>query len=271
MPEIRILGQKIKIDPAGDYYGLAYWQRIEARQYEPDTISFLEANCNNQTDFMDIGAANGAMSIIASILGAQVSAYEPDDTIYRVFRRNLELNNELLSSVSLYNKALSDTNTVIQFNSETDASILSSIIFSNERISSGLVEVSSLVDEIDRFHEDLTRQIVIKMDIEGAEWRILSSRAVISSLNSHRAKLLLAVHPGFTKPIPRLANHFLITRIPWLVAQFVESVQLFTGINSYAEIQRTNGNTVSNKFKFALLIAAGYHEFVMAFGKHKKS
>ena len=267
--EISILRKKIRVDIEGDFYGEQYWRRIEKRNYEPDTIAFIESNCDLETDFMVIGAANGAMSIIAGILGARVSAYEPDGAIHKVFLRNLELNSESLNSIKLHKKALSDLNTVIEFSPTADNSILSSIVFSSTRNSEEFVEVSSIIDEIDNFHYGKNRKLIIKMDIEGAEWRILSRDNVIKCLRRNRATILLAVHPGFTKPIPKLANHNPITRSPWLFIQFLQSLRLYSKLIEFARISRTNGNAVINKYKFALLIAAGYHEFIIAFERNE--
>jgi DnaJ-domain-containing protein 1 len=40
----------------------------------------VSKNSNPEVDFMDIGAANGAMTILAALQGARVKSYEPDPT-----------------------------------------------------------------------------------------------------------------------------------------------------------------------------------------------
>jgi hypothetical protein len=127
--------------------------------------------------------------------------------------------------------------------------------------------VRNLKQEIEKFHLNPARKLVIKMDIEGAEWKTLGNPHVLQSLNAHNATLLLAVHPGFAKPMPKWATRILISRIPWLINQFNDSLNLYNNLSKHAEILRTNHNPVLNRFKFAMLIIAGYHEYIIRFNK----
>lgn len=267
MIKVSLGNTELIIDTNQDYYGSQFWRSIESKKYEPDTLAFIDSNCGSNTDFMDVGAANGAMSILASLKGAKVYSYEPDKVIHDVFARNLELNKSILGGIKLFQKALSDVNTTIQFGARADSSILSSIVVTGDVKTIETVEVSSIVQEVNSLHTDQTRDLCIKMDIEGAEWRILTSEVVAKELVEHKTLLLLAVHPGFASPIPRLATSLLITRLPWLVMQYFESLRFHKHLSRFSIIMRTNLNPVNNKHKFALLVAAGYHEFVIDFDR----
>jgi hypothetical protein len=106
------------------------------------------------------------------------------------------------------------------------------------------------------------------MDIEGAEWKTLRNTEVLKILNKHKARMLLAVHPGFARPIPRIAMYTFFTRVPWLVKQIIDSISFYSKISHFAKVSRTNLNPVSNRFKFALLVIAGYHEFIIDFSNN---
>jgi FkbM family methyltransferase len=263
---IVLSGTKVFLNLENDYYGAEYWQRIESMQYEPDTQWFISQFCDSQTDFLDIGAANGAITLLASICGAKVNAFEPDPQIFSVLEKNVELNNELSKRIVLNLAAISDKKHELTFSAGANPEILSSILFGDSRKSEDSVRVLDLSDELDRIHADKARKLVLKMDIEGAEWKTLRSRRVLMSLAAHESILLLAVHPGFAKPIPPFATKRLIFRLPWLVRQMQESLDLFERLSEFGVVFRTNLNPISNKFKFTMLVISGYHEFVIRFG-----
>ena len=265
--QVRLKSRDVKVELDGDYYGSEFWVRISNRMYEPDTIGFLEDRCDNQTDFMDIGAANGAMTLIAANEGSRVSSYEPDPKIHRVVSHNVKLNPPLDQQILVQNRAISVDNGILQFRKDGDSSILSSIVFTGHEATSSInIEVLSLSDEIEKFHIDKSRKLIIKMDIEGAEWRILKSRKALGALRANAATLLLAIHPGFYRPfVPKLRGLDKFRLVIWKLRNYQESVETFKLLTEYASIQRTNLNPIINKHQFATLVLAGYHEFIIEF------
>jgi FkbM family methyltransferase len=265
--QVQIKSMKIEVELDGDYYGSEFWEKISARQYEPDTVGFIEDRCDSKTDFMDIGAANGSMTLIAASQGARVSSYEPDPKIHRVVSQNIFLSPSLAPLIYLQNKAISAEGGTIQFKENSNAGILSSIVFTGHDNLAGIdVEVLSLSAEIEAFHSDKARKLVIKMDIEGAEWLILKCKKTLEVLKKNNAMLLLAVHPGFYRPfVPRLRGIDKIRLTLWKIRNYRESLATFRLLTQYASIQRTNLNPIVNKHQFATLTVAGYHEFIIDF------
>jgi FkbM family methyltransferase len=249
-----------------DPYGEDFWKNIESRRYEPDTVGFLEDNLSSRNTFMDIGAANGAITIIAALLGSQVVSYEPDPNMFDVLKSNIELNPIIKEKVTLNNSGISNKPSTLEFNGNADSSILSSIVVGTIKSKGQLVSIRGLSEEINRVHADKTKKLMIKMDIEGAEWRILNDQQVLETLNEHHATVLLAVHPGFYRPhkkffkgVDRLAITF------WHLQNYFESLRTYSKIVKYAQISRTNLNPVRSKHIFAILVLGGYHEFVLKF------
>jgi FkbM family methyltransferase len=254
------------VDLEQDPYGEEFWKNIESRRYEPDTVGFLEDNLTSESIFIDIGAANGAMTIIAALLGSEVVSYEPDPTMFDVLKRNLELNQIIKQKVTLSNSGISNKPSTLEFNANADSSILSSIVVGTMKSKGQLVSIQGLPEELNRVHRDKTRKLVIKMDIEGAEWRILNDRQVLEALKDNHATILLAVHPGFYRPhrklfkgLDRLAITF------WHLQNYLESLRTYSKIVKHGNISRTNLNSVRSKHIFAILVLGGYHEFILKF------
>ena len=264
---VKLGSAKVDVDLTGDYYGAEFWNRVSSRQYEPDTVGFLEDRCDENTDFMDIGAANGAMTLIAALRGARVVSYEPDPKIHRVLSRNISMNNGLSDLVEIKNEAVSSNKGKLDFLKGQDTSVLSEIVFTGHDSSSSIeVNIASLSEEIDSFHTNRSRRLVIKMDIEGAEWKILKSTMTLEAMRKADATLLLAVHPGFYRPFkPKLRGIDRLRYAFWQIKNFNESRETFEVISRFAKIHRTNLNPVLRSHNFAALVLAGYHEFIIEF------
>lgn len=265
--KVLLRNQVVEVDIQNDYYGAEYWDKVSSRKYEPDTVGFLEDNCNPNTDFLDIGTANGAMAMIAASLGAKVYAYEPDPIICEVAKKNFALNPSLNKYIELQNIALSDFEGRTKFGSQASSNVLSSIVTAgHENTPSVFVRITSLASELERVHANNSRQLVIKMDIEGAEWKIIQSTDCLESLKNHSALMLVAFHPGFYRP-PKKKTGVLgaLRYFVWQLSNFFESYKTFKKLSQYAYIQRTNLNRVVRAKNFALLVLAGYHEFIVSF------
>lgn len=263
--------ETITVDLQDDFYGADYWNRVSRGEYEPDTVGFLNRHCRKGTTFVDIGAANGAMTLIAAKLGSNVYSYEPDPRMFEVAKRNVELNPNFIGTVSLVNRALSTQEGELTFSKGSNSNVLSDIVFSGNRSDDKLkIGVCSIANELQRIHTDLSK-IIIKMDIEGAEWKILSDESTLESLAKHQAILLLAVHPGFHRPHKRIMPIF--NRIffeVWRVRNFLEARRLFSGVSKFATIKRTNLNPITSPNVFAVMCLVGYHEFIIEFNQVEK-
>lgn len=265
--KVSLRNDEVEVDLTGDYYGRDFWDRVSSRKYEPDTIGFIEDNCDSNTDFMDIGAANGAMTLIAATMGSRVSSYEPDPKIFKVVERNVNLNPQYMDLINVQNKAISSTKGMLNFSVGADTAILSEIVFTgHDPAILQRIEILSLSEEMDKFHSDTNRKLIIKMDIEGAEWRILKSEEILEKLQQHKATLVLAVHPGFYRPFKkRLRGLDQATVLLWHLRNYRESIEVFNKIEQRSSIKRTNLNPVNHREQFGRLILAGYHEFILDF------
>lgn len=253
-----------KVDLGGDFYGDFYWDKIENGSYEPDTMNFLSYFVDKNTDFMDVGVANGAMSILSSLLGARVIGYEAMPGICNVAIQNIALN-KMQSTVTIKNKAISNHRGGMTLSQTSDPAILSSITFSGNENDGSNLEVVSLIDEVEEFHA-LGRDLIIKIDIEGAEWKLLSDRNVLEILRAHKAVVLLAIHPGFHRPFrkwPPLVGF--VSKYFWHFRNVAECYQLFKSIDLLAKILRTNLDSVRSPKRVVALMLGGCHEYILDF------
>jgi FkbM family methyltransferase len=250
-----------------DFYGDEYWDRFESGQYEPDTINFLEKRLNNETTFIDLGAANGGMTLVAAKLNSKVISFEPNPIMYNVTKENVKLNSDLSARVTLRNEAVSVKEGILNFESGENSKILSEIVFDGNESGEVKIKVASLSDIINEILDKCPQdKIVIKMDIEGAEWTILNDPETLRNLKDSKATILLAVHPGFYRPHKKRVRGFdKLSLILFHIRNYRESIKTFYNLSKYSQIFRTNLNRISTQRQFALLIFSGYHEFVVQF------
>ena len=240
--------------------------------YEPDTIKFVEIFCDNLTDFVDIGAANGAFSLIAFSLGARVYAFEPNPVMFEVAKKNFSINFKKNRILRIENKAVASESGEIEFKIDNAPSILSDIVFTGmEMYQASRISVVSLSEVLNEIHKNRNRNVVVKMDIEGAEWNILKSQLILNALRTHKVVLLLAIHPGFHRPFKKTVRGLdAINLMIFKLKNFFDSLKLFGDLRSVAKVYRTNFNPITNKFNFAGLVHYGYHEFVIDFSHDLK-
>jgi FkbM family methyltransferase len=258
------------VELENDFYGENYWQRIASNAYEPDTMSFLRNYVDTNCDFIDVGAANGAITLLAGALGASVMSFEAAPGIYEVAKRNVEINPQFSKRVSIHNLAISSENGTLEFSKSSNTDVLSDIVFTGLVNEKSRIEMIKLSDVINEFHGK-GRRLVIKIDVEGAEWKILKDRKTLDSLFRHDAIILLAIHPGFHRSVK--ARRFAVKPIQKLCWQLHNAFEVYTVFNSLfkaAIVKRTNLDVIKSPKKIVMLMFGGYFEFILEFGNHER-
>ena len=149
--------------------------------------------------------------------------------------------------------------------SESDPSILSSIVFSGQEDQLTEIQLESLASAVDEFHIS-GRNLVIKIDVEGAEWKLLRDPNTIQALKKHEAVVLLAIHPGFHRPFRSLP--FGLTSVSknfWHLRNAIECFQLFRNLDTNGRVLRTNFDSVRSPKRVIALMFGGCHEFIVDF------
>jgi FkbM family methyltransferase len=267
--KLSILGKPVTVDLDQDYYSVSFWQKVNNSLWEPDTLSFIRGNCDANTVFLDIGAANGAITLAAAICGAETHSFEPDPVIYGVLKRNVEINSEYSNLIHLNHSAVSIEQAEIEFSMGSNPEILSDILFRHQDFKKTKTKVVSLAQELNRVAK-VDSALVVKMDIEGAEFIILNDERTLYELAKFNSKLLLAIHPGFNRVYEKSRIHRKISEKRWRIRNINESRKLFENVSKYAKVKRTNLNPVHDEFIFSRLVDSGYHEFILDFDSAKR-
>ena len=255
------------VDTDGDHYGIEFWESLEERRWEPDTIDFIEREINSRTLLIDVGAANGSICLIGACLGARVVGYEPNPTVYNVCLRNIALNQGISESILLKLAAVSNVESELLFEVGSNSNVITEISVGKHSDPHTVIPVLSLAKEL-KSHARQNEKIVVKMDIEGAEFAILHDQSTLQALKLHRVKLLLAVHPGFYRPIGTSKLFRQLRSRIFILRNFLEATNLFDELSKYADVYRTNLNPIKSNRIFALLVIASYHEFILDFSKN---
>jgi FkbM family methyltransferase len=256
------------IDKSGDYYANNdIFEKFVAEKWEPDTALYIRNYCDSRTIFLDIGASNAIFTLYASLIAKYVYAFEPLDSIYNIAKTNIGLNPKLSEKIILKPFVVSNETKYIQATQPIEPKILSSITHKDSDEFSYPLHVKSLVDIIDEIHPLESENLVIKMDIEGAEYKILQDSKIIECLANHKSVLLIAFHPGFFHPIKK--SKIKIVRIYRKVFFWGRNIfdiyRIIQLIPSNTKILRTNQTPISNRRDLILLILGGYYEFIFDF------
>lgn len=258
------------VNKSGDYYANNdIFEKFVDETWEADTALFIRKYCGGGAVFLDIGASNAIFSLYASLIANFVYSFEPLTSIYNIAKTNISLNPELSQKIILQPFAVSNETRYIQATQKIKSTILSSITHEDSSQFSYPLYVKSLVTIIEEAHRSEGENLVIKMDIEGAECKILQDSKVIECLANHKAVLLVAFHPGFSHPIKNQKSKIRIAmisrRVFFWARNILEILKIIRLLPDTLKILRTNQTLISNRRKIILLILGGYYEFIFDF------
>ena len=164
-----INGHKIIVDPYDAVGGEIYRNGL----FEPETVDFINNNLKEGMTFIDIGANIGQYTLLASKIvgetGVVVSVEAVPDTFSKL-NNNISIN--YLKNVASHNIALSDSEGFTTFHlghyGNSGASSL------KPTINTGAREIKVRTNTLDNLLYSLNAIDFIKIDVEGAEFMVLS-------------------------------------------------------------------------------------------------
>jgi FkbM family methyltransferase len=171
--------------------GWNFWEKDFPSIFEPFTIRFMNRILDRTVGFLDVGAWVGPTTLYASRIAKSVTAYEPDPVAFAALRDNIELNSEVPcipknaaitvdgQPIPLYSRT---------YHGDSMSNIMGDGVFINTINSVTLPEA---VGE-DNFG-------LIKMDIEGAESRVLPANKEF--LGDVKIPLIVSFHGAFYKEV----------------------------------------------------------------------
>lgn len=158
-------------------------------------------NTSQGATIVDVGAYIGYYTVIASKLVGEkgkVLAFEPAPDNFSLLRKTVDVNR--LENVTLYQKAVSDKIGKIDFWLSSDpathslGNAINGFFIKNHRQTGEIIEVDTItLDEIIREKELPCENLIVKIDVEGAELKALQGmqKTLIDGKNLH---LICEVH-----------------------------------------------------------------------------
>ena len=177
-------GQRLLVDPSEMSGFYLYYER----EYDTPLFEFLDRVVSRYRTVIDLGANIGVYTCYFAARVPQVIAFEPDPGPYRALQQNLALNN--LQNVTLHQTCVGQHNGTVTFYSGVSAnSGLGSIIGgSGPAIERPLVRLDDVVSPGDG-------RVLMKVDIEGAEWAALQGAKKLLTAPGTAVDILMEVHP----------------------------------------------------------------------------
>lgn len=189
MRQVIIHGRRFAVDDEKP----TFWDKAEAGAWEPELLTELSAHLAPGVTFLDIGGWVGPTSLFAAACGADVIALEPDPAAARQFRANCAANPRLADKIHLIEAALTPDGAAGVFGSprkpgDSMGSLLLAGRGAAEWQADGIAPaaLAALIPP--------ERPLVIKIDIEGGEYRL---GPALQSLAALQPKIvLMGVHPA---------------------------------------------------------------------------
>ena len=265
---INLRGIQLKFSRENDFYPNEYYESVGNDVWEPATIGFFERNCDQNTLLIDVGAATGVLSMFAAKLGAEVIAFEPNPIAMSVLKRNIEING-LEVSVSALSDAISDEDSVMKFSVGSNSNVLSPIVMHGMQNHGNTdIKVRNIVDVVNHQRLQSSKTIVMKMDIEGAEYKILCNKSAVNEVSRSINKMFISFHPGFNRPtsIKNKYLSFAVSKIKYLLV-IRDHHKIFNNLSAVGRVLTLDGKEVLKFTNFAGQLFFGTHDWIWVTGR----
>jgi FkbM family methyltransferase len=186
-----------EIHPAGCLFHVGSPnENFRIRRYggERDFVKAMVDDIRPGESFFDVGASVGLVSVHARRRGARVTAFEPDPNVRKRLVGNLAINK--IDDVHVVDWAVSDA--AGEATLYTDGAHGSSPSLASARPRDA---VTVRTDTIDKgiFAGALCRPDVMKIDVEGAEVRVLRGMSATLASRWRPRAIYIEVHPEFVR------------------------------------------------------------------------
>ena len=252
--KIQLKTHVFEIDPGQNEH---YWSYINSTDWEPHTFAIFDYFINQNSSVLDIGSWSGVLSLYAAKTAKMVHALDPDPICFKELNKNVILNPSIAQKIKTYQTAISNKKESLRLSARETYGASSSSILERKRDSekSLIIETISLFDFLNS--ENIQDIDFIKMDIEGAEFRILPTLAsALKKLN--QPTLYISFHYNFLvenlyyKNIPsvflnklffRLENIFGVSLFKHTIRKNISN--LYDDLKAYTYIYKTDGSQIS--------------------------
>ena len=144
-----------------------FWQNIYQTMWETETFNQIIPYLDKNKTFIDIGAWQGPISLVAQQYSKQCLCFEPDPMAYKYLIQNVEANN--FKNIICENAAVS-SESVLNIGATELGGGVTSFTKADNSIACKTISIKQIFDKYQLTEDDVS---VIKIDIEGYECKLL--------------------------------------------------------------------------------------------------
>jgi FkbM family methyltransferase len=177
--------------------------------WEPNLTAFLERRLSPGDLFVDVGANIGYFSLLAAKLvgpTGKVLAIEASPIIFEKLANNIKQNK--LNNIVAHNLAVSDSNGIARVYMAPEGNIGETTILETKGHTFESEIPCRRLDEI-LSSEDLQRTKVIKIDVEGAEWSVISGMPQVLDSCPESLEFVIEISPKRLAALGKSAGEIL--------------------------------------------------------------
>lgn len=254
--DIQLKNHSFQIDPGQNK---PFWKHINSTDWEPHSFAIFDYFINEKSVVLDIGSWSGVLTLYASKTANEVHALDPDSVCFSELETNISLNPTIAKKIKTYQTAISDKKETLRLSAREAYGQSSSSILERKRDNEHSLELEtiSLFNFLEKEH--IQQVDFIKMDVEGAEFKILPTIGkTLKKVNY--PTLYVSFHYSFlnenlyhkhmtsgflNKVFIRLENTFGFSLFKNQIRK--ETAHLYDDLKAYTYIYKTNGTAVSFK------------------------
>lgn len=190
---LHIKGLQVKYSTKNSYSKIWFHSRYNNEIiHERIVTEMLISELSNSRCFVDVGTHLGYYTCLASkiLTKGYIYGFEMDKLSFNLLKKNINLNN--IKNVNVFNYAVGDTEGVVKFAKLKYPSSELSISMGGSSRKDLMVSVRSITLD-DFFENKALKPDVVKIDVEGAEMKVL--KGMKNLLEKNDIKLYLEIHP----------------------------------------------------------------------------
>jgi FkbM family methyltransferase len=167
-----------------------FWRNIYPN-WEQETYMDIVPLLHSEKTFLDIGAWQGPISLVAQKYSKQCICFEPDPVAYSNLVKNVEINN--FTNIITENLAVSTENSLTIGHVLGLGDGISSYLNTENSVSCSTISIGDILTKYDLDENNIS---VIKIDIEGYEVELIQDTKLIEMKNKG-VPIHLSIHPFF--------------------------------------------------------------------------
>lgn len=172
-----------------------FWDKVARGHWEPGTLAALAPLLETGATFLDLGAWVGPLSLMAAARGARVVAVEADPAARAQFERNLAANPGLAPRIELIAAAVAPHGGTVRLGARRKpGDSMSSTLLAGGPAS---WSAAALTPAMLARRLGPARPLVVKIDIEGAEYALLPHLGPL--LGTPDPVILVSFHPAILR------------------------------------------------------------------------